>query len=114
MTARKNCGNEVGTDEYFCSRCGASLKQPQSSDVKACPKCNSTMRAGLIVERESPLSLWIYGSGIYRTPDEGGVIGGRLAVKAYACPEYGYIEQYTRYLEKDRSIIQRAPTKFSQ
>ena len=67
------------------------------------------MRAGFIVERESPLSLWIYGSGIYRTPDEGGVIGGRLAVKTYACPEYGYIEQYIRYLEKDRASYRERP-----
>jgi hypothetical protein len=72
------------------------------------------MHAGFIVERESPLSLYTFGSGIYWTPDEGGPIGGRLAMKAYAFPQCGYIEHYIRYLDKDRETILRAPTKFRE
>jgi hypothetical protein len=72
------------------------------------------MRAGYVVERESPMSLWTYGSGIYWTPDEGGTIGNRIAMKAYACPQCGYIEHYIRYLEKDRSAVERASTTFTQ
>jgi hypothetical protein len=70
------------------------------------------MRAGYIVEKESPLTLWTYGSGIYWTPGEGGVIGERVAVKAFACPQCGYIEYYIRNLEKDKAIISSAPTSF--
>lgn len=72
------------------------------------------MRAGFIVERKSPLSLWTYGSGIYWTPGEAGVAGDRVAVKAYACPQCGYIEYYIRYLDEDKKTIIRAPTGFRE
>ena len=63
-----------------------------------------------MVERDSPLSILTLGQGIYWSPAEEGVIGKRVAVKAYACPECGYIEQYVRRLEQDRETILRAPT----
>ena len=72
------------------------------------------MRVGFIVERESPLSLWTYGSGVYWTPGEAGMIGERVAVKAYACPECGYIEHYIRYLDRDKNTILSAPTRFRE
>ncbi len=101
-------------DDLFCHRCGAKLIRVQDPAVKVCPKCSTIMRAGFIIERESPLSLWTYGSGVYWTPDEGGTIGNRIAVKAYACPQCGYIEHYIRYLEKDKATVERAPTGYSQ
>lgn len=63
-----------------------------------------------MVERDSPLHIWTIGEGIYWSPGEEGVIGSRVGVKAYACPECGYIEHYVRRLEKDKSTILRAPT----
>jgi len=68
------------------------------------------MRVGFLVERDSPLALWTLGEGIYWTPGEAGMIGERVGVKAYACPQCGYIEHYVRRLEKDRAVILRAPT----
>jgi len=72
------------------------------------------MRAGFMVERDSPLSLWTYGQGIYWTPGEAGVAGERVGVKAYACPECGYIEHYIRRPERDKSIIMSAPTTYKE
>lgn len=77
---------------------------------KSCPKCGTVMRCGFMVERDSPLHIWTIGEGIYWSPGEEGVIGSRVGVKAYACPECGYIEHYVRRLEKDKSTILRAPT----
>jgi hypothetical protein len=70
------------------------------------------MHAGYIVERDSPMSLWTYGQGVYWTPDEGGTMGSRIALKADACPNCGYVEHYIRYIEKDRGAVERAPTSF--
>ena len=78
--------------------------------MKTCAKCGAVMHAGYIVERDSPMALWTYGSGVYWTPDEGGTVGTRVAMKAYACPNCGYVEHYIRYLDKDRGTIQSAPT----
>ena len=116
VTICKNCGAQNDDAAFFCFKCGANIKQPQPSPagVGNCPKCGSAMHAGFIVERESPLSLYTYGSGVYWTPDEGGPIGGRVALKAYACPQCGYIEHYVRYLDKDREIVLRAPTRFRE
>ncbi len=69
------------------------------------------MRVGFMVERDSPLALLTLGEGIYWTPGEAGVIGDRIAVRAYACPQCGYIEQYIRRLQKDRNAILEPPPK---
>ena len=37
-------------------------------------------------------------------------MGERIAIRAYACPQCGYIEHYIRRLEKDRKTILSAPT----
>jgi predicted RNA-binding Zn-ribbon protein involved in translation (DUF1610 family) len=117
MVFCQNCGHEIPENSNICANCGANLKTPQkqkSFDEINCPKCGTIMRAGFIVERESPLSFWTYGSGIYWTPGEAGVIGDRVAVKAYACPQCGYIEHYIRYLDKDKNTLLGAPTTFRE
>ena len=68
------------------------------------------MRCGFMVERDSRLAVLTLGQGIFWSPDEEGMIGRRVAVKAYACPHCRYIEHYVRRLEQDREIIQRVPT----
>ena len=117
MTRCQNCGQEAGEGSNFCPSCGASLKAPQvqgSSGERNCPRCGTVMRVGFIVEKDSPLSLWTIGSGIYWTPGEAGMIGERVGVKAYACPQCGYIEHYVRYLDRDKKTILGAPTAFTE
>jgi predicted RNA-binding Zn-ribbon protein involved in translation (DUF1610 family) len=110
-----NCGRKQEEDSAFCPSCGASLKTQRvqgSPREKNCPKCGSIMRAGFVVEKDSPLSLFTSGSGIYWTPGEAGVMGERVGIKAYACPECGYIEHYIRNLDRDRNTILSASTTF--
>ena len=88
------------------------LYRPSGEPVEInCPKCNTLMRRGFMVERNTPLQVATIGEGIYWSPDEKGWIMKRLAVKAYACPECGYIEHYIRRLDVDRFTILKAPTK---
>ena len=68
------------------------------------------MKVGFMVERDSTLAFWTLGQGVYWTPGEAGVIGDRVALKAYACPQCGYIKHHARPLKKDRAVILRAPT----
>ena len=63
---------------------------------KNCPKCSTTMLNGFLVERNSPLQGLTLGEGIYWSHDETGVIGSRIGLVAYACPECGYVETYLR------------------
>lgn len=94
---------------------GANLIAQQAQgkpNAKNCPKCGSIMRAGFVVEKDSPLSLFTAGSGIYWTPFEGGVMGQRVGLKAYACPACGYIEHYGRNLDRDLNTILSASTTF--
>jgi len=78
---------------------------------RMCPKCGGAMRSGFLVERDSPTQTSTYGEGVYWSPEEYGFIGRRVALKAYACPDCGYVEQYVRFLEDDRDKILRAPTR---
>ncbi|MFH2111729.1 MAG: hypothetical protein ABIJ47_10785 [Candidatus Bathyarchaeota archaeon] len=41
-------------------------------------------------------------------PGEGGMLGERVSLKAYACPGCGKIEIYARRLEKERALIEQA------
>ena len=110
MSVCKECGCELPKGSRYCSKCGGAVGEGSpSAKEKSCPKCGIVMRAGFMVERDSPLSLYTYGAGIYWTPGEAGLAGERVGVKAYACPDCGYIEQYVRRLEKDRVIIMSAP-----
>jgi predicted RNA-binding Zn-ribbon protein involved in translation (DUF1610 family) len=88
------------------------MPESSNSEEKSCPKCGMVMRCGFMVERDSPLAIWTLGQGIYWSPGEEGVIGERVAVRAYACPHCGYIEHYVRRLEQDGEIIQKAPTTY--
>jgi len=117
----KKCGYEAPEGSNFCPNCGTSIpasqsprKDYRSSKEKICPKCGAVMRAGFVVERDSPAVLWTLGEGIYWTPGEAGMIGERVALKAYACPQCGYIEHYVRRLQKDREIILSAPTTYEE
>jgi Zn-finger nucleic acid-binding protein len=117
MGSCQNCGHQLPEGSNFCPNCGANLKAPQAQvgpGEKSCPRCSTVMRVGFIVEKDSPLSLWTYGSGIYWTPGEAGVMGERIGVKAYACPQCGYIEHYVRNLNRDKNTILRAPTTFKE
>jgi len=113
----QKCGYELPKGSNFCPNCGTPIQalQPlRGSKEKNCPKCGTVMRAGFMVERDSPISLWTIGQGIYWTPSEAGVVGDRVAVKAYACPQCGYIEHYARRLEKDINTILSAPTTYEE
>jgi len=114
----KRCGRELPEASNYCPSCGMSLIEQTENETRtrerACPKCGTTMRSGFMVERDSPLSLWTIGQGIFWTPGEGGLIGERVGVKAYACPDCGYIEHYIRRLEKDRKTILTAPTTYEE
>ena len=68
-------------------------------------------KSGFLVERDSPTQTSTYGEGVYWSPEEYGFIGRRVALKAYACPDCGYIEQYVRFLEDDKDKVLRAPTR---
>jgi len=83
---------------------------PEPQEV-ACSKCGATMRVGFLVERNTPFSLDTIGEGVYWTPSEAGLLGDRVALRSYACPECGYVEQYVRRLHIDKRIILSAPTK---
>jgi len=78
---------------------------------RLCPECRTVMRLGFLVERNSPLSFTTLGEGVYWTPCEEGLIGTRVALKSYACPECGYVTLYVRRLDQDRNIILKAPTR---
>jgi len=113
LSSCPNCGRKGEEGSAFCSSCGASLRTQQvqgSPGERNCPKCGSIMRPGFVVEKDSPLSLFTAGSGIYWTPGEAGVMGERVGIKAYACPECGYIEHYVRNLSRDKNTILSAST----
>ena len=75
---------------------------------KHCPECGSPMRCGYMVEADAPLTLTTLGEGLYWSPGEGGMLGERVSLKAYACPGCGKIEIYARRLEKERVLIEKA------
>jgi hypothetical protein len=79
------------------------------SEEAECPKCGGLMREGFLVERDSPLSLLTLGEGIYWTPNEEGMIGERISLRSFACPDCGFVEIYIRRLESDRESIMKAP-----
>jgi RNA polymerase subunit RPABC4/transcription elongation factor Spt4 len=106
----KKCGEIFRSDLTICPRCGnRQIFEIKEYEEKICPKCNTTLRRGFMVERNTPLSVVTIGEGIYWSPSEAGVISRRVAVVAYACPDCGYIEHYIRRLHLDRDLILKAP-----
>jgi acetone carboxylase gamma subunit len=109
----------------ICPRCGHNITVPTNQivtpDLKlfeddegremTCPKCKTIMRVGFTMERDSPIQIVTFGTGLYWSPGEGGLIGTRVSLKAYICPECGYLEQYARRLNLDKDTILSAPTK---
>ncbi|MBN2334328.1 hypothetical protein JXL21_02130 [Candidatus Bathyarchaeota archaeon] len=121
----KTCGVTYTPDppDYTCPGCGGSNTIPAdfkaeavaSKSTKAqelperhCPECGEAIRCGYLVETNTPLTLMTLGEGIYWSAGEGGMLGDRVALKAYACPGCGHIGLYARRLEKDRAIIEKA------
>ena len=47
------------------------------------------MASGFIIETNVPLDTTTIGEGIYWTGGEWGIVGSRIALKAYACPKFG-------------------------
>ena len=90
--------------EWRCKTCGVTYT-PNPPDY-ACPECGSAMRCGYLVETNTPLMLLTLGEGIYWTPGEAGLLGERVALKAYACPGCGYIGLYARRMEKQQALIE--------
>lgn len=123
----KECGAHFSPDppNYDCPRCGdrktvpteqliapdLKLYSEDESKEMPCPKCDTIMRLGYTMERDSPIQIITLGTGLYWSPGEGGIIGTRVALKAYLCPECGYLEQYARRLQRDKETILSAPTK---
>jgi predicted RNA-binding Zn-ribbon protein involved in translation (DUF1610 family) len=120
----KACGATFTPSQqnFSCPLCGSGNtipkdyvppKTPERVEVldepeKHCPECGTPMRCGFIVESNSPLALTTLGEGVYWSPGEGGMLGERVSLKAYACPGCGKIEFYARRLEKERAVIERA------
>ena len=111
---------EPSPPSYRCPKCQSNFTIPLTprnidsyvqEPEKKCPECQTVMRFGFIVERNTPLTLLTLGEGIYWSPGEAGVIGNRVALKSYACPECGYISLYARRLDQDKSKIMKAPTR---
>ena len=120
-----SCGNMFvpKRPDFTCPECKNTYTVPTSEvsdkpridhsleSALACQKCGTSMRVGFIVERNTPLHILTLGEGLYWSPGEAGVIGSRIGLVAYACPNCGYIEHYVRRLEKDRNKILSAPVK---
>jgi len=120
----KSCGAEYTPEppDYTCPECGSGNTVPMGYQApedyersaapdepeRRCPGCGEAMRCGYLVETNAPLALLTFGEGIYWTPGEAGLLGERVALKAYACPGCGYIGLYARWLDRHRNIIEKA------
>jgi len=120
----RSCGAEYTPEppDYTCPECGSGntvpvgyqappdYERPETRDEpeRLCPGCGEAMRCGYLVETNAPLALLTLGEGIYWTPGEAGLLGERVALKAYMCPGCGYVGLYARWLEKHRAIIEKA------
>jgi len=69
-----NCGYVLPGGSKFCPNCEVPVESPdrRTPEEKSCPNRGTAMRAGFMVERNSPLSLYTYGQGIYWMPGERG------------------------------------------
>lgn len=112
----QDCGHRYLSVISICPVCGSrnttsyeETVQKESARLgeKKCPKCDTIMRRGFLVESNNPLQITTIGEGIYWSQYEGGL--SRVALRAYACPECGYIEQYVRRLELGKEAILKAP-----
>ncbi len=120
----KSCGSEYTPEppDYTCPTCGGGNTVPVGYEPpegrerpeapggpeRHCPECGEPMRCGYLVEANAPLALLTLGEGVYWTPGEAGLLGERVALKAYACPGCGRIALYARWLEKQRPLIEKA------
>lgn len=110
MKRCKDCGNTYRKELPICPNCGSKqVIEEEKLEPKNCPKCETTMRRGFMVEANAPLQIMTLGEGIYWSPDETGLLHKRVAIRAYACPYCGYVEHYIRHLKGDREIILKAP-----
>ncbi len=118
--ACQDCGHTYASPISICPVCGSkknltseeSQKRTRTRETarlgkKPCPKCSTIMRRGFLVEANAPLQVTTFGEGIYWSQGEAGT--SRVALRAYACPECGYVEQYIRRLELSKEAILKAP-----
>jgi len=120
----KACGAvfQPSPPSYTCPECGSANTIPKEYSPPAepekvkveeeperlCPGCGSPMHCGFLVEANAPLTVTTMGEGVYWSPGEGGWLGQRVPLKAYACPGCGRVELYVRRLEKHRAAIEGA------
>ena len=92
----------------------ADLKGGRGMKVKVtCVKCGAIMRGGYLVERDTS-EIVPAGLGFYWIPTRGVLnVFKAVALKAFACPECGYVEQYVKDIEKDREKILLGPVDAS-
>jgi rubredoxin len=107
----KTCGVTYTPEppDYKSKPLTAEPVKEQGPPERLCPECGEAMRCGYLVETNTPLTLMTLGERIYWSIGEGGMLGDRVALKAYACPGCGHISLYARRLDKDRAIIEKAP-----
>jgi hypothetical protein len=109
-TSCPSCGSTKSSPAYNIDPHEKIVTAEPPDRIRYCPECRTEMRKGFIVERNTPLQLSTIGEGVYWTPGEAGVLGQRVALKAYMCPNCGYMSTYARFLKRDHETILKAGT----
>ena len=95
-------------DDYRCPKCLSNNTVPidrkyetaSESNKKVpdrevfCPKCETKMVEGYIVEPNSPFSLTTLFANLFWSRHVDGRITSRIFLHTYACPSCGYTETY--------------------
>jgi len=102
---------------FSCPNCNSDVTAPTKDQVNEsqlwreeipvivnCPKCNAQMLQGFTVQSDDWGQLLTWSGGVYWSPDETGFLVNRVPLKAYACPNCGYVETYIRY-SRDRERL---------
>ena len=82
--------------------------EAEEEPERLCLCCGSPMRCGFLVKTDSPLDFTTIGEGVYWSPGEGGMLGDRVPLNAYVCPDCGRVEVYVRWLHRYRAMIESA------
>jgi predicted nucleic-acid-binding Zn-ribbon protein len=59
-----------------------------------CPKCETKMIEGYIIEPDTPLTILTLFQHLYWSPYVDGRITSRIMLNTFACPNCGYTETY--------------------
>lgn len=95
-------------NEYKCPKCSSDATLPMNKKYKTtleekknipdkevfCPKCDTKMIEGYMIEPDSPLSLLTLGANLHWSRYIDGRITSRIFLCTYACPSCGYTETY--------------------